>query len=347
MGDSPSTMDGPSLLAQCGYRNVVAVDEWEHVQAAISGFQPELLVLEANESTIHRLELLKAMTYPEASATSLVVFAADDNPATKRQAFKSGALDYFPRPVDVLELLRRMATVVRLQKLEARLHRRKDRFDGEIHEATMAAERTQMEMLTRLAHLMDRRSTWLGSHNWRVARLSGELALALGKTREYADNLMRASRLHDVGKLALPEYILENPKSLTCEERKLLESHTLAGAHLLSGGTSSLLRLAESVALSHHENWDGSGYPHGLKGEEIPVEGRIVAVANAFDSLTTPRPGYKPIPAAEALSKLQAASGTKYDPSVLSALASTQALKSSATRIMSTYTESPGYAEHA
>src|SRR5690606_31512440 len=130
--------------------------------------------------------------------------------------------------------------------------------------ASESTERTEIEMLARLAHIVERRSRMPGDHNWRVARDAGDIACALGLGAEYAENLMRAARLHDVGKAVIPDRILLSQNPLDSADTEVVKSHPAAGAQMLAGGTSELMRLAESVALTHHERWDGTGYPQGL-----------------------------------------------------------------------------------
>lgn len=317
--DASQPSDAACLLTTCGYDNVLSLTGTEHLHSAIEGYEPHLLIFEADETNIQKLDVLNILARTTPQELPVIVFAQDNNPELKLQALSSGASDYLARPLDWLDVLPRINNLVHLQRLQSRLGKRNQRLEVEVHEATLSAERAQMEILTRLAHLMDRRSSWLGAHNWRVARLSGQIALAMGFERDYADDLMRAARLHDVGKLALPEYIFESTNELSEEDRKAMESHTLTGAHVLSGGTTNLLQMAENVALTHHERWDGTGYPHGLKGEETPLEGRIVAVADAFDALTTPRPYRQPITATAALVELKRNAGTQFDPQVIDA----------------------------
>src|SRR5699024_6975060 len=155
----------------------------------------------------------------------------------------------------------------------------------------------------------------LGVHSHRVATLSRLLAQQMGLN--HAKVLHEATYLHDLGKMAIPHKILTKPAPLSAADFELIALHPTVGAHLLSARTSTVLRLAETIALTHHEWWNGSGYPRGLRGEEIPLEGRIVAVADAFDAMTSARPYRPTLTTHEAIEELQWRAGTQFDPAIV------------------------------
>ena len=186
-----------------------------------------------------------------------------------------------------------------------------------VQERTSELARAQHEVVTRLAMAAEYRDDTTGEHTRRVGRTSARLAQALGWPEERAQILGIAARLHDVGKIGIPDTILLKAGKLSEEEYAQMKSHTHIGARILSGGRSELLRLAEEIALSHHERWDGQGYPQGLSGSAIPLPGRIVAVADVFDALTQARPYKRAWSTQEALRELQLQAGTHFDPQVL------------------------------
>ncbi|MEA2312808.1 MAG: hypothetical protein QOE28_2776 [Solirubrobacteraceae bacterium] len=183
----------------------------------------------------------------------------------------------------------------------------------------LVREDSQLEVIQRLAIAAEYRDDDTGEHTRRVADLAAMIAAALGMSDEHVLLLRRAAPLHDVGKIGIPDSILLKPGRLTPEEFTEMKTHTTLGAGMLAGGRGALLEMAEAIALTHHERWDGSGYPNGLAGEAIPLTGRIVVVADVFDALTHARP-YKPAWFLEdAVREIAAQAGRQFDPTAVDA----------------------------
>ena len=192
---------------------------------------------------------------------------------------------------------------------------------------TRALEASQIEMLERLAIAIEARDSGTGDHIKRVGALAANLAARLGLDAETTELIRLAAPLHDIGKIGIPDHILLKRKELSQSEIELMREHTVVGAKMLSHGTSKLLRMAEAIALSHHEHWNGAGYPYQLTGEMIPLPGRIVAVADAYDAIVHAR-SYKPaIPREQALSEIARCAGTQFDPNVVTALLALETLQ--------------------
>lgn len=186
-----------------------------------------------------------------------------------------------------------------------------------VQERTADLARAHHEVVTRLAMAAEYRDDTTGEHTRRVGRTSARIARALGWSENQARILGVAARLHDVGKIGIPDSILLKSGKLTEAEFEQMKTHTLIGSRILSGGRSELLQMAEEIALTHHERWDGSGYPHGLSGENVPLTGRIVALADVFDALTQDRPYKRAWTTGEALAELQALAGSHFDPMIV------------------------------
>ena len=185
---------------------------------------------------------------------------------------------------------------------------------------TQDLEEQHYEAFERLAAIAEYRDPDGGEHSTRVGELAAEIALQLGEDRSWAEDLRLAGRLHDVGKVAVPDTILLKPGSLTTDEFEIMKTHTTVGAAVFAGSRSTLIQLAAEVAVSHHERWDASGYPSGLAGEAIPLSGRVVAVADVYDALVTAH-GYKPAWSSQhAVGHIVASSGTLFEPRVVDAL---------------------------
>lgn len=188
---------------------------------------------------------------------------------------------------------------------------------GQVQERTRELERAQIEIVTRLAVAAEYRDDTTGEHTWRVGHYAAAIAVRLGLPSDQVTLIRDAARLHDVGKIGIPDAILLKPGKLTEEEYEQIKGHTLIGGRILSGGQSELLRLAEHIALAHHERWDGSGYPYQLSGQDIPLAARIVAVADVFDALTHNRSYKRTWTVAEAMEELERQSGQHFDPEVV------------------------------
>ncbi len=203
-----------------------------------------------------------------------------------------------------------------------RVTRRNVELEEAVRERTAELRRTQLEVIHRLAHATESRDQETGMHLERISRMCERVGLAMGMTPTEAETLRNASLLHDVGKIGVPDAVLLRPGALSDEDRELMRRHTTVGAEIVSGSTSPVMRMAEQIALTHHERWDGGGYPQGLAGEAIPLPGRICAVCDVFDALLSQRPYKEPWPYEEALDELRRERGHHFDPAVVDAFLS-------------------------
>jgi putative two-component system response regulator len=276
--------------------------------------RPDLLLLDLHMPHINGFELMERLQpmMDEDGFLPILVLTADVTPQTKRRALASGANDFLTKPVDRVEVLLRVTNLLKIRLQNAIL-------EQQVRERTQGLEEAQHETLRRLALAAEYRDDDTGVHTRRVGSLAGQLGRSLGLGQKQALLLEQAAPLHDVGKIGIPDSILLKPGKLTPEEFEVIKSHTIIGAQILSGSSSPWLQLAEHIALTHHEKWDGTGYPRGLSGIDIPIEGRIVAVVDVFDALTHDRPYKKAWPLEEALAEIQRQSGRQFDPEVVEA----------------------------
>jgi HD-GYP domain-containing protein (c-di-GMP phosphodiesterase class II)/Flp pilus assembly protein TadD len=216
-----------------------------------------------------------------------------------------------------LERSRHENALYRLGNVAAK--KAKEKAESEVFERTRQLEQAQLEMIERLSIAAEYRDDVTGNHAERVGEYCALIAQKLGSDSESVELLRQAARLHDIGKIGIPDSILLKPSTFTPEERGFMQTHTLIGQRILSGGTSKILQAAEQIAVTHHERWNGTGYPNGLDHENIPLFGRIVAVADVFDALMQARP-YKPAwSKQQALEEIKRQSGLQFDPSVVEA----------------------------
>jgi CHASE2 domain-containing sensor protein len=208
-----------------------------------------------------------------------------------------------------------------LAESQARLAVTRDNevLEARVRERTRELWNTQVEILQRLGKAVDWRDAETGLHIERIGRSCERLALAIGMSPHEAELLRHASALHDVGKVGIPDEVLAKPGPLNAGEWELMKTHTTIGGEILEGSSSELVELSRVVALTHHEHWDGRGYPLGLRGEEIPLPGRICAICDVFDALLSPRPYKDPWPFDRSFAEIERLSGTQFDPGLVSA----------------------------
>jgi putative two-component system response regulator len=265
------------------------------------------------------LEVMQQLSdIAEATYLPILILSADVTPEARRDALSRGAKDFLNKPFQPDEILLRIKTLLETRLLYLQIQSQNHVLEAKVRERTRALEEAQMEIVERLAVAAEFRDDNTGQHTQRVGQMSALLAKQLGMADAQVSLVRRAAPLHDVGKIGVPDKILLKLGTLTEEEFAIVKTHTVIGARILSGGKFPLLRLAEEIAFSHHERWDGSGYA-GLSGTDIPLAGRIVAVADVFDALTQQRP-YKPAwSIGEAIAEIERQRGQQFDPGVVDA----------------------------
>jgi putative two-component system response regulator len=318
----PELAELTGVLEPLGYAHLRSTYDAGAIIALYDQAQPDLVIIDIDMSAgLQALEQVRARI-PEDDPVPILCLT-DPDPQKRLRALGKGAKDFIARPIEPTEVLTRVATVLearflQLQVLGDRARRIDFLVDDVARARTRSLEAIQVELLERFAKTAEYRDSPELGHRERVANLSRMIAIELGFPTERADLVGRASLLHDIGKIGVPESIWSKPDRLTPEEFEQVKSHTKIGADILSEGRSPLLWLAEEIAHTHHEHWDGNGYL-GLAGEAIPVAGRIVAIGDAFDALTHDRPYRKARLQAEAVAEIERESGHHFDPDVVEA----------------------------
>jgi len=264
-------------------------------------------------------DLVDTLRLRTSSAPALLFLIDPGNRRLRAEALSLARSDFVAKPFAGVELRARARNLLRTRSYERLLTEAEDRIRNRVAARTAELEEAREEVLLRLARAAEFRDDLTGRHAQRVGVLAGLVARELGWRASRREILEKAAPLHDLGKIAIPDAILRKPGQLTSAERQVMESHTTVGAELLSGSRNPILREAERIARTHHERWDGSGYPAGLPAEDIPESGRIVAVVDTYDSLTSQRPYREAISRHEAARMIREDSGAAFEPRLVNA----------------------------
>jgi putative two-component system response regulator len=263
-----------------------------------------------------------ARQVPGFAHVPIVMVTSNGERSVRREALEAGATDFLAKPFDAIEIKARVANLLALNEARRTEADRAAWLAREVAAAVSVIEAREREIVTLLMKAAEHRDTDTGDHVARVAGYVMLIAEGLGLPPERCRLMSLASTMHDVGKIGVPDAILLKPGRLTPEERAVMEEHAERGYRILESSTSELVRLAAEIAWTHHEKWDGTGYPRRLSGEEIPLSGRIVAVADVFDALTSARPYKKAWAPEEALAHLVASASSHFDPACVDAFVS-------------------------
>lgn len=263
------------------------------------------------------LERLRAM--PGRHDIPVLMTTANDHREIRYEALAGGASDFLNKPIDKSEFIARASNLCELRRSQRRMSDHAAWLAEAVDKATAEVREREREIIVRLVRAAEFRDPETGSHIQRMAAYSRLIAERLGLPLAEQEIILAAAPMHDVGKLGTPDHILLKPGKLTPEEFEIMKEHARKGYEILADSNSRMLQVAAIIALSHHEKFDGSGYPGGLRGEDIPLYGRIVAVADVFDALTSARP-YKPAWTLErAVEFLQENRDKHFDPACLDA----------------------------
>jgi putative two-component system response regulator len=309
------------ILHRAGYGTVRGVTDPRQAVPAFLEFGPDLVVLDLHMPHVDGYTVLEGLRphIPESSYLPILVVTGDSSVVARRRALSAGARDFLAKPFDSTEVLLRIRNLLEARFLSLALQAQNMSLEEKVRRRTQELYDAQVEILERLALAAEFRDDATRQHTQRVGALSARLARRLGVPEATAELLRRAAPLHDLGKIGVPDSILLKLDRLTDDEFRQIKTHTHVGARILSGSSHPLLQLAEQIALTHHEHWDGGGYTPGIKGEDIPLVGRIVAVADVFDALTHARP-YKPAWSVEdAVGEIERQRGRQFDPRVVDA----------------------------
>jgi len=274
-----------------GYKNVSCEINPVQAVATCRTYQPDIILLNLIMSRLDGFPIMKALNAERSeNFLPIIALSEDKNPEIRTKALESGASDFIIKPFESIEVLQRVYNLIVTRLLHIQVRDHNKILEERVRERTKELHDTRLDIIRRLAHAAECRDDDTGTHIIRMSRYCERLSQEMGLSAGDCELVLNASPLHDIGKIGIPDSILLKPGKLTAEEFDFMKTHTTIGAKLLSGSSSKMMQMAEMIALTHQEKWDGSGYPQGLKGEEIPLIGHICCICDVFDALTSVRP---------------------------------------------------------
>jgi putative two-component system response regulator len=329
-------------LKQAGYQQFLTTTDPRLVLDLIAKECPDVVLLDVMMPEINGLEILRRMRDDARSAhIPTIILTASDSEQTKLDALELGATDFLTKPVNAAELIMRARNALAVKSNYDHLKDFARELECQVRRRTAELAASRLELIHCLARAAEYRDNETGRHVVRVGRYAGIIARKMALEEPFIELIEHAAPLHDMGKVGIPDAILLKPGKLDPEEFELMQkhcgygkrtfepmsqdewrmfkSHTFLGEMIMDTQSSPIIVIAAQIALTHHEKWDGSGYPLGLSGEDIPLPGRITAVADVFDALSSKRP-YKPaFPMDRCFDAVREAAGTHFDPQVVDA----------------------------
>jgi len=296
--DEPSNLQLLREVLQSDYRLLFAKDGPRALELA-SSERPALVLLDVMMPGMSGHEVCRLLkSAPDTSATPVIFVSALSDPRDEVTGFEAGAVDYITKPVSPPIVRARVRTHLSLVRVD------------ELRE-------TRLQIVQRLGLAAEYKDNETGLHVIRMSHYARLLGLAAGMQEAEADDLLHAAPMHDVGKIGIPDRIIQKPGPLDADEWAIMQTHASIGGDIIGEHSGGLLAMAREIALTHHEKWDGSGYPCGLAGTAIPLVGRIAAIADVFDALTTARPYKGAWPLEQAVAFMRAQSGIHFDPQLI------------------------------
>jgi len=308
------------FLRMQGYDNLVSTTRPEETAVLLSKHNSDLILLDLNMpgmngyAVIEQLKNAAMEHYP-----AILVLTASDIRSERIRALDVGARDFVSKPFDAAELLLRVRNLLEVQMAQKHMRNQNDFLEQKVRIRTKDIYDARLKIVRYLGRAAEYRDNETGLHIVRMSKISVLLGSTIGMAAEQCELLLHAAPMHDIGKIGIPDHILLKPGKLNAQEWEIMKTHTHIGSEILSGDESDLMAMAHDIAISHHEKWDGSGYPYNLKGSEIPVVGRVCALADVFDALTSDRPYKKAWSIGEAVDYIVDEREKHFDPLIVEA----------------------------
>jgi putative two-component system response regulator len=281
-----------AILEQAGFTNVMSTGDSREVVGLFKAHQIDLILLDIRMPHLSGIDVLAQLadTIADGDWPPVLVLSAQTDDETRQKALESGAWDFINKPFKEWECLQRIHNLLRTRHYFLNQKARADELESLVRERTKELYASNLMIIDRLGRAGEYRDNETGRHVLRMAKACQMLALAAGLSEAHADTIRHAAPMHDLGKIGIPDHILLKPSKLDPAERRIMETHVEIGADILGDHHDEVLVLARTMAIAHHEKWDGTGYPKGLLGTDIPIEARIASICDVFDAVTSARP---------------------------------------------------------
>ena len=310
------------MLQTVGYNHVASTQDPRNVTSLLKEDKSDLILLDINMPYMNGYEVMDQLyNLEDIEIPPILVLTAQSSKEYRQRALDGGARDFITKPFDMDELSSRVRNLLEVHLAQKMIKHQNAILDQRVAERTKELQIAQeqlhesrLQIVRRLGRAAEYRDNETGLHIIRMSKIAAMLGESIGMSDYECDLLLNASPMHDIGKIGIPDNILLKPGKLTREEFNIIKSHPEIGSSILANDDSDLLKMAHDIALTHHEKWDGSGYPNGLAGEAIPLAGRISSVADVFDALTSRRPYKEPWPVEKAIQYMKDQNGSHFEP---------------------------------
>nr|WP_319395553.1 two-component system response regulator [uncultured Desulfobacter sp.] len=335
--DSPENIDVLAGILKKDYRLKIATNGEKALGIVVQAGLPDLILLDIQMPGMDGYEVCHILKEnPVTSKIPVIFVTALSSVQEEEKGFAAGGVDYIIKPVSPSIVRQRVKTHIALYDQNRILEEKVSQRTQQLENAFLRIKDNSLETIHILSKAAEYRDEDTGSHIYRMSNYSAAIAEQMGLPEKFVESILYAAPMHDVGKIGIPDSILLKPGKLTDEEAAVMKQHTLIGARILESSKAEFIRLGEIIALTHHEWWNGNGYPKGLKGTDIPLAGRIIAVADVFDALTTKRPYKDPFPLDVSFRIIAENRGIQFDPEVVDAFF---AIKSRILKIRKQYSD--------
>jgi putative two-component system response regulator len=312
------------ILGRSGYR-VQTAQGGREAYAVVSETVPDLIILDLSMPDIDGFEVASHLKNNAATKEiPIILITGLDNSENHVKALDIGINDFLSKTAEPEEILARTRSHLRIKQLNDQLNNNRIALEKTVDLRTEQLKNASLEVIWRLTAASEYRDNETGAHIKRMSHYSAAIAHKMGLRKKTVETILYSAPMHDIGKIGIPDDILLKAGELNTEEWRIMRKHTIIGANILKGSTIGFVRMGAMIALTHHEKWDGSGYPNGLKGRQIPLAGRIVALADVFDALTSKRTYKEPYSVEKSNRIIEQGCGRHFDPDVVDAFFSIQ-----------------------